>query len=320
MNFEKYIANNNQLFGVREFTLNECSSQKFLYVYNASGLSLLINKSRNNDISELKVKGKNISFLSSVDYSYPSRQIDSSEFLDLFTAGFLTTAGLINIGSESKFKGKKYTLHGNISRFPVRKSSILEENDEIVIKSETHEVVALTYDLVLFREIRINKFKNIIQIKDKVKNLGQKREIHNILYHFNFGYPFIDENTELKINSYKVRGRTPIAQKDEEINNCLKLSEPLENYEERCFYHYFDEKPKIEVINKELNLIMNMEFSEKTLTNFVEWKMMSKNNYVLGLEPCSSEIDGIEKLAKENKLKYLNPNEEKEYEIKIEFN
>lgn len=320
MSYKDYLSNENQLFGVREIRLDRDLTQKLLYVYNASGLSLLINESRNNDISELKVRGNNISYLSNVDYTFLNKEVDSSNFLSSFLAGFLTTAGLVNIGSDSVYNGKEYHLHGNISKMPTRNSNFYMDEDSIVIKSETHEAAALSYDLVLNREIRIKKFSNEILITDKVKNLGNKKEIHNILYHFNFGYPFINENTVLKINSTSIRGRTELADKKEEIETCLKLLKPQEDYEERCFYHHFDDKPDIEVINNDLKLNMKMSFDNSTLKNFIEWKLMAKNSYVLGLEPCNNEIDGIAKLAKENKLKYLKPGEEVKYQVSIKFN
>lgn len=320
MNYKDYIANENQLYGVREFRLDNDLHQKLLYVYNASGLTLIVNQSRNCDISEVKVRGNNISYLSSVDYDFPNKETHPSNFLSSFLGGFLTTAGLVNIGSESTYNGKNYYLHGNISKLPTRKSNFFITEEEIIIESETHEAAALSYDLLLKREVRIGKFKNYILISDKVKNLGNESEIHNILYHFNFGYPFIDENTILNINSNSVKGRTEIANKTQEIVSFNKLLKPTDGYEERCFYHYFKEKPLIEVINQKQNLTMKMSFDNSTLTNFIEWKLMAKHNYVVGLEPCSNEIDGIAKLAKENKLKMIKPNEEIKYQILIEFN
>ena len=84
MNYKDYIANENQLYGVREFRLDNDLHQKLLYVYNASGLTLIVNQSRNCDISEVKVRGNNISYLSSVDYDFPNKETHPSNFLSSF--------------------------------------------------------------------------------------------------------------------------------------------------------------------------------------------------------------------------------------------
>ena len=84
MNYKDYIANENQLYGVREFRLDNDLHQKLLYVYNASGLTLIVNQSRNCDISEVKVRGNNISYLSSVDYDFPNKETHPSHFLSSF--------------------------------------------------------------------------------------------------------------------------------------------------------------------------------------------------------------------------------------------
>ena len=99
----------------------------------------------------------------------------------------------------------------------------------------------------------------------------------------------------------------------------MELQEADPDYEEMCYYHKL--KPDVNnhstvaVYNPELELGIAIEIDLSTLDHFVQWKMMGAGDYVMGLEPGSSTIDGIEDAVKNGSMKYLEPGESREYEL-----
>ena len=58
-----------------------------------------------------------------------------------------------------------------------------------------------------------------------------------------------------------------------------------------------------------------IEIDLSTLDHFVQWKMMGAGDYVMGLEPSNSTIDGIDDAVKNGSMKYLEPGETREYNL-----
>ena len=50
-------------------------------------------------------------------------------------------------------------------------------------------------------------------------------------------------------------------------------------------------EPKISLVNEKIGKKFTVSYSGDTLPDFVEWKSMASGDYVLGLEPCTTELD-----------------------------
>lgn len=88
-------------------------------VSNGKGLELTVSPDRTGDISRLRFKGINMSYMSPCGYVAPS-YYDSigTNWLKSFTAGFLTTCGLEAVGSPCVDAGETLPLHGTIGNLP----------------------------------------------------------------------------------------------------------------------------------------------------------------------------------------------------------
>ena len=91
------------------------------------------------------------------------------------------------------------------------------------------------------------------------------------------------------------------------------------DYEEMCYYHKLkpDENnhSKVAIFNPELDLGIAIEIDLSTLDHLIQWKMMGAGDYVMGLEPANSTIDGIEDAVNNGSMKYLEQGEVKEYNL-----
>lgn len=319
MNKLNYIGNSFQLSGVEEYQLTrgKANGMHIWHAKNGLGLDMYISLDRGFDIISLTYLGINVSYLSPNGYVAPTYYDDKKDgFLKSFSAGFLTTCGLTQVGSSNCDLGEDLPLHGTYSNIPATNYSYEETDDDIILKGEIHDETIFSHKLVLIRKIVISKQSNSFYIEDEVINRGDAISPLSILYHMNIGYPFLSEKAKLYINSSSIKGRDKYAQDD--IKNSYIILVPTPKWREKCYYHQFDNKLAFAgIYNEDINKGIIIEFDSQNLDCFTQWNMFGIRDYVLGLEPGNSTPDGRNYLREHNQLKFISPGERKTYKIKV---
>ena len=108
MNERAYYGHESQLFGVEEYRLTggKGDGMRLLQVRNGKGLDFTVSADRCADISRLHFRGENCGFFSANGYVAPAYYDDKEAgWLKNFTAGFLTTCGLLAVGSPCTDEG-----------------------------------------------------------------------------------------------------------------------------------------------------------------------------------------------------------------------
>ncbi len=321
---KSYVGHRDQLFRITRMKLTDGKSDgsELLSIYNRSGMHFDVNISRGMDIPYLDFCGQNIGFLSPCGVVSPEYFDDNGlGFLKSFTAGFMTTCGLKVTGSPCEFEGKNYGLHGNLSHTPAEEVRYyIDESQDIpcvYIQGKMRDSVIFGERLTLDRSIRCNYQERKIELHDTVTNEGFKKARHMLLYHCNIGYPLLTPESEVFIPSIDVKARTRHSL--EGLSHWCKLQEPDPNYEEMCFYHKLLKNSRhystVAVYNPCLKIGIAIEFDANALDYLIQWKMMGAGDYVLGLEPANSTIDGIEDAINNGSIKYLEAGESKDYHL-----
>jgi hypothetical protein len=109
-----------------------------------------------------------------------------------------------------------YPLHGRISQIPARLSGYGERWDgdacTLFAEGEVAQMAVFGENLVLTRRIEAALGGATIGVTDRVENRGFRPTPHMLLYHYNFGFPLLDEGAELLLPSraivHAVRTRT----------------------------------------------------------------------------------------------------------------
>ena len=318
-----YIGHDSQLYGVEELRLigGKGDGMRLYQIHNGKGLDLTVSPDRNGDITRLRYKGMNMSYLSPSGYVAPA-YYDSvgTNWLSSFTAGFLTTCGLNNVGTPNTDRGEVLPLHGSIANLPADYSYwAIEESENgtcLVVHSETKDETLFGRKLRLTREIKVSTDQNEFCIRDTIVNTGDKIEPYEILYHMNMGYPLLDEDSVIEILSAEVLPRNEHAAS--ELAKWMHMQRPTAGYEECCYYHKFaDKEGRAKIYQPKLGISLEICFDAEKLDGFVEWKMMGIRDYVLGLECGNCYPDGRDVMRKERMLKFLGPGESQEYEVRI---
>ena len=318
MNF--YVGRNEQIYGVEEMRLigGKGDGMRLFQVRNGAGLEFTISADRAADISRLSFGGDNFGYFSPCGYVSPVYYDGSGTgFLKSFTAGFLTTCGLSNVGNPCTDDGEDLPLHGTVSHIPAEKVTWWEQAGEIHIQATVRDASLFGKALLLEREYIVPICKNKLILHDKVTNIGVAETPIQMLYHFNVGYPLLDENTVLEIPAIEVTPRNAHAATD--ISNCLRMEKPQRGYEEMCFYHEIEGLARVSVKNPTIGKGFVMSYDTKELPYFTEWKMMGERDYVLGVEPGNAYPDGRDVMREKGMLEMLDVGESREQSITFDF-
>lgn len=171
----------------------------------------------------------------------------------------------------------------------------------------------------LERVIVITYGSDEISLTDTLKNEGYHPQPYMMLYHFNIGYPLLSDAIQLALPAIGVRGRDLHAQKH--IESWGTITPPADSFREMCYYHQWppDSLKKFGLYNPTKNLGIDFICQSIVLDHFVQWKMLEKGTYVLGLEPCTSTIEGRNDAKMNQSLKILSPGAEVVNHFNIRF-
>lgn len=295
------------------------SGLKLILIDNGNGLSCQLLENRCLDIGKLTYKGINLSFLSksgyvSPDYSYPIR----GEFANYFHGGMLYTCGLRNIGPAATIDNVDYLMHGRLGITPAQlTANVVDiERGEIVVSGIVTESELFGHNLTLSRKITVSLITNEISIADTVSNLGYRSEDIMLLYHFNFGWPMLSEQTTIDINS-NIEPRDENARKG--LDSWNRFEKPGIPSSEQVFYHTpiaaDDHLAHIHVTNPNLKLNVEIAFDPRELPKLIEWKSLACGDYALGIEPSTSLVGGRQREIADKRTLLLAPGEMRTFHV-----
>jgi len=299
-----HVGNTSQLFDVKQYRLvgGKADGVRAIDVWNGGDLSFTLIADRALDLFTVRYCGHNLSFLSPTGVVDPAYYDDQNiGWLNSFGGGFLCTCGLQNIGSPDADHG----LHGRISNTPAENVCVELADDgcSVKISGIMREARLFGTKLQLKREIYCEKGSDVIRFTDTVTNLGFNRERISMLYHFNMGYPLVSESAKPYIPAIKSVPRNEHAATEPDWS---VVHAPTAGFEEMCWYHFLSEKV-LGIDNPAIDTSMRIKFDSPILDRALQWRMFGQGDYVMGLEPASSSIDGIDDAIANGSMKYIEP-------------
>ncbi len=324
----KYVGDISQLFGIREYTLSAGKAKgiKAFDVRNGSGLEFTVLADRCLDIAGLSFKSINCSYISKTGLVAPEYYDENGiGFLRSFYSGFLTTCGLRNVGIPCIDNDEAFPLHGRISNTPAEEvcasTDWINNVPVLTISGKMREARLFGENMVLTRKIICKYGENKITIQNSIENLGFKKEALMLLFHFNMGYPLLNENAFLITPTSELTPRDAEAEKGKAA--CNLCQPPTPEYSEQVFYHNLKSDSELNtcvaLINEEIELGVAIHFNKNQLFNFTQWKQMGEGEYVMGMEPCNCYVGGRTDPRNEETLEYLEPGEIRNFDLTIEL-
>lgn len=322
-NIYKYVGSMQQVAFVRPISFGEGRAGGMRgYDVKNGDIRFQVSVDKCLDIIDFSYKGININFLAKQGLiGRPDYDTHGEEGPRSLMGGLLFTCGLENTCIPCEMNNASYPMHGRIRSTPAEHvSADAEWNDEkyiLSISGKMREAEIFGKNLTLRRKIETTYGEKSITITDIIENKAYKEEELMLLYHFNFGYPFVDENTVVLLPTVTVTPRDKEAQKDVDKWNCMEP--PMDNEPERVYLHELDADKDgntfAGLFNKKSKIGIQIKFNKKYLPKFVQWKSIASGDYVMGLEPTNSGVYGRKNEGE--KIHKILPFEREE--IKLEF-
>jgi hypothetical protein len=250
-----------------------------------------------------------------------------NEWTRAVAGGLMFTCGLRQVGTACVDDGVFYAQHGRIHNIPARHVSVNDkwENDEyyMTIKGQMEETAMFGENIRLTRCYKSKAGENSITIIDEIENIGFSTQQLMLLYHFNFGFPFVDAKTTMHSDAKEIKPQLV----DMPLKNYEQMQSPEQDYQQRVYYHEIDgDVAKVEIINPEFPILngkvsapvkVTITWPTKNLPNLIHWKMPAAGNYVLGIEPSNCFVDG--RIAERNNgtAVFIEAGQKIKYELKL---
>lgn len=320
-----YVGSMEQVASLRPVSCTEGQAKGLCsYQVKNGDLSYHVMTDKCLDISALSYKGINMSFLSKPGLQHKG-QLASDAGIRSIMGGFLFTAGLENICAPVIIDGRDYSMHGNLRSLPAEHVSGTAswEGDEYVIEvsGEMREAELFGENLLLRRRISTRFPGRSFIIEDRIENQSFRYEAFLLLYHINFGYPFLTERCEILIPSDTVVPRDGISK--ENLARWNRMEGPVPNEEEYVYLHNpkrkIDGRSVVGIYNRELEIGVSIEYDPGVLPYFMEWKSLGSGDYALGLEPANASVFGREHHHADGSLPMIRSFEEIKIQLKIEI-
>lgn len=318
----KRVGDLSQVAGAVKFQYSDgkAAGTEAIEVRNGSGLRFVVLPGRGMDIAYAELNGVPFSYISKTGIVNASHY-DETDFLRSFAAGLLTTCGLTYMGPDCVDEGKALGAHGRIANTPAYDVAVTQqwEGDDFVIsvRGKVREATVFGENLVLTRTITTRIGDNQIQIHDEIENVGFSATPLMVLYHFNFGFPLLSEDSVLTTNCTGVRPRDAAAEPG--LQECCQFSAPVPNYSEQAFYRDAVPQSYARLENPTLGKAVELRFDGTQLPYLVEWKQVGEQEYVVGLEPATNPPCGRAAARADGSLLYLQPQEKREHSIELHF-
>lgn len=281
---KKKLGNSKQLISAYQMEIKDGSAiGKKIVLVNVGAMEVMLNADNALDIGWVKYHGQNVSFLSKNGFNS-----NVGPFGEKFEGGFIYTCGLDNVSSCDKSK----TIHGSLHYRKAENVNCVIDDDKVEVFGTIYNTVLFGQNLVLHRHYTITADKIIVD--DRIENQGFSDTDYVILYHVNFGYPFLDAGLKLSFDQEKT---LPANEKTKNTLDLAKvITEPEDIGSEDLYYHVL-KKGEVNLTNDKIGISCKMEYDTSLLPYLVEWRNLISGDYVLGIEPSSTRFDEFKKVT-----------------------
>lgn len=304
---------------------------RMAWINTGAGLRYKVVIDRTMDIADAFYDRHSLAWLSHTGVTAPAPFSDKGiDWLRGFGGGLFTTCGLTHVGGPEADDYGQRGLHGHISHVAAELESIIQPDPlagkmDMSITGRMRETRIFGPCLELKRTVSGRLGEALIHIHDEVRNLGNTPAPHMLLYHFNFGWPLVDEGTEILWKGDWQPREGNSNRIFQEGSNFHKCPAPLEEHngtgEEAAFIDIVPDN-KGECIcglyNQRIGVAVTLRFRKDQLPWLTNWQHWGRGEYVTGLEPGTHPPVGQAKTRQQGTLIELAPGETRSYDLWLE--
>ena len=287
---------------------------RVLHFRTGAGLSFQVAVDRGFDLLGADWRGVPIGWRSPTGPCHPSLASPEENagwgLLRSFT-GLLATCGLDQALAPASSSAERYIypgfdrhdypLHGRISQIPARVLAYGErwggERCTLFAEAEVAQMAVFGENLVLTRRFEAELGGRTIAIEDRVENRGFRPTPHMLLYHFNFGWPLLDEGSEFLAPIREIVHAIHALR--DQGTGYRTQGPPQADFSEQVYQHDVvageGGMASALLINPRLGrggLAVRLDYDRAALPCLIEWQCLQSGLYVLGIEPSTNHLLG----------------------------
>lgn len=184
------------------------------------------------------------------------------------------------------------TLHGKIANIPASEVEVLVQTQapyRIIVRGVVHEKMLFGPKLELVTEISTEPGSAEFRIEDTVTNKGSQPQEFQVLYHYNFGSPLLEEGAKLHVPVERVTPYNANAARD--IATWNSFAAPKSGYVEQVYLMrpLVDKDGRVNVLLRDGKAGQGvvLQYAKKQLPYLTLWKNTGHvdDGYVIGVEP-----------------------------------
>lgn len=303
-----------------------------------TGFSFEVAVDRGMDVGRCDYRGASLAWMPPTLLAAPWFFEQQSEFGWLRTGlgGLNNTCGLVHIGnpetadvSHYNFPARpteRYGVHDRAALIPGEILSFGErwEGDECILEAVGRVTQAQAYgeNLVLTRTYRALLGRSGFVMEDVVENRGFLPVEHMLLYHFNIGFPFVDDGAEL-IAPFASAPKLLFGSADlDDPKSWSRFIAPQQGWIQQTFEHDLaadmDGRVSVAIANPRLGsgTAVALSYDKRVMPRYIEWRMMAEGQYAVGIEPCTNGF-GRQAVKDAGDLIVLQPGEGRAYRTEL---
>jgi hypothetical protein len=322
----KRVGDVSQLGGARLLTLSEGpeSGVQIAEVRTGSGLAFSVLPGRGMDLGFAEFRGMPLCWRSSTGEIAAARYEPQGDgWLRGFSGGLMATCGLTTAGWASEDQGQSLPLHGRASYLQARNVHVDGDwnGDDYVmwVQGRTRETVVFGEDVQLTRRVWSRLGESRLFIDDVLENLGHATVPLMLAYHFNVGFPLLDEDSELISSATELEAITD--DREAALGNFQRYGPPTPDWEPTVVVHRVrpstDGWARTAFVNRHLGLGLSIKQRAEELPWLWQWKQLGYGAYVAGVEPANCFGRGRADDRARGTLQFLEPGEQRKHSLEI---
>lgn len=287
-----------------------------LRLHRAGGIDLIAIPSRALDVYCLNYDDVGISYTDSRAGIAQENFVEdgAAGFSANFFAGMLTTCGLIQSGRPCEEAGRRFGLHGRISNTPAAQLTVIREDDRVTLEATMMEAHPEGERMELRRRLTLSG-DDVLLIEDTVTNRGNACTPFMMMYHVNFGAPFLSEVLEISLPFTYIENRdTGCADPEDTVRRILPEGA---RDRETVYYTRADIAAGAKLFNPVLGIECMLSAEGEGLDWVGVWQNFVSNRYALGIEPCNCPGLGRVGAADRGILPYLAPGDIRTHRLRL---
>jgi hypothetical protein len=312
----------------------------------AAGLRFVVSPDRGFDVGFAEFQGLGLCWLPSKGLAGPwyyEGDLDDFAWLRVGLGGLFNTAGLVSMGTPQTvptesfgFTQRMEARYGTHDRIAVTPASTFRhgtrwEGDRCTLWAEgtVRQEIAYGEHLVLERRYEADLDGASFRIADTVVNEGWFETPHQLLYHFNLGFPLLGAGAEVLAATTGDPDDLSFSTAEDAGaagSRWRTVTDPVEGFTHEGYIVPMrpdaDGRVAVALVNRSLRpelggLGVYLRYDARALPVYVAWRMMREGLYAIGLEPSTTPFGATNDLIAQGYDLMLQPGERRTYELEF---